>query len=212
MPPQPDSSPRGPATARPDPKSANPEFLTPATARLQADAASQATHPCPSLTLRQTTLSRGSTSPILPGGLDLLRDLAKNTAAITLIEAFPAPASATRWRRTDLPPDAYHHTFTTDVSPSVLGKGVTGFSSSQENAVGLTEVWYRFGWKMSCAIRVTNVPMVRTDNLPARRQVTWPPANPCLVSATANLDSAKRLDKTIAFSAPTLDAHHSHPL
>ena len=210
MPPQPDFSPRGPATARPEERhfgASNPGHRPSSGGRRQpSDTTLSVTHPEADHLKPWIYLPYSPRWPRLPPGS------CRKHRVHHPDRGLPPPASATRWRRPDLPPDAYHYTFTTDVSPSVLDKGVTGFSSSQENAVGLTEVWYRFGWKMSCAIRVTNVPMVRTDNLPARRQVTWPPANPCLVSATANLDSAKRLDKTIAFSAPTLDSHHSQPL
>jgi len=119
-----------------DPKSADPAFATPATRRFDADAALQAK-------LTQTLPLAGVNAAdfdavFYPGGHGPLWDLVNDAYSLALIAACigagkpvaavcHAPAVLLRAR-------------VADGSPLLAGKHVTGFSNSEEEAVGLREV------------------------------------------------------------------------
>ncbi|MCS0587949.1 type 1 glutamine amidotransferase domain-containing protein [Massilia norwichensis] len=119
-----------------DPKSDEPDAQTDATRRFKADAAAQA-----------VLASTGKLSEVkaadfdavfYPGGHGPLWDLAKDKDSIGLIEALVAA---------DKPvalvchaPGVLRHVKAADGSPLVKGKKVTGFTNTEEDAVGLSQV------------------------------------------------------------------------
>ncbi|MDE0969816.1 MAG: type 1 glutamine amidotransferase domain-containing protein [Octadecabacter sp.] len=73
-----------------------------------------------------------------PGGHGPLWDLAENSDSKRLIEAFAAanrPVGAVCHA-----PAVFRHTMGTDGNPLVSGRRVTGFTNTEEDAVGLTDV------------------------------------------------------------------------
>jgi len=120
----------------PDPKSAEKDFQTAATQRFNADMAAQK--------LLATTVKLKDISPddydalFYPGGHGPLWDLAEDKHSINLIEIMHAlgkPVAAVCHA-----PAVFRHARKADGSPLVEGKSVTGFSNSEEAAVGLTTV------------------------------------------------------------------------
>ncbi|WP_369600331.1 type 1 glutamine amidotransferase domain-containing protein [Hahella sp. SMD15-11] len=119
-----------------DPKSDEPDAQTPATDRFHKDPeARQAL---------ANTLPLASVNPedydavFYPGGHGPLWDLAEDPNSIRLIEAFYAagkPVGAVCHA-----PAVFRHTKAPDGQPLVKGKRVTGFSNSEEAAVGLTDI------------------------------------------------------------------------
>ncbi|WP_248802830.1 type 1 glutamine amidotransferase domain-containing protein [Pseudomonas sp. MWU13-2100] len=119
-----------------DPKSNEPDFQTEATHRFEAD-------PLALKALANTrkldeVSSADFDAVFYPGGHGPLWDLAEDPHSIALIEATI---------RTGKPvavvchaPAALRHVKGSDGHPLVAGKAVTGFSNSEEAAVGLTEV------------------------------------------------------------------------
>lgn len=119
-----------------DPKSDEPDAQTDATRRFKADADAQA-----------VLASTGKLSDVkaadfdavfYPGGHGPLWDLAEDKDSIGLIEALVAA---------DKPvalvchaPGVLRHVKAADGSPLVKGKKVTGFTNTEEDAVGLTKV------------------------------------------------------------------------
>lgn len=119
-----------------DPKSELPDFQTPSTERFAKDEEGQA------LLARTITLSEISASDFdaifYPGGHGPLWDLAENEDSIALIEAMAVagkPVAAVCHA-----PAVLRHVKTPENTPFVQGKSVTGFSNSEEEAVGLSEV------------------------------------------------------------------------
>lgn len=119
-----------------DPKSAEKDFQTAATERFNADKGAQ-------MALAHT-LPLKEISPadydalFFPGGHGPLWDLAEDKNSIALIETMYAqgkPVSAVCHA-----PGVFRHAKSPDGSPLVQGKSVTGFSNSEEAAVGLTEI------------------------------------------------------------------------
>lgn len=119
-----------------DPKSAEKDFQTAATARFNADADAQK--------VLATTIRLKDVSPddydmlFYPGGHGPLWDLAEDKHSINLIEimfALGKPVAAVCHA-----PGVFRHARKADGSPLVQGKMVTGFSNSEEAAVGLTTV------------------------------------------------------------------------
>ncbi len=119
-----------------DPKSAEKDFQTPATERFSNDPAAQAalarTVPL------KTVVASDYDAIFYPGGHGPLWDLAEDRDSIGLIETM---------HRTGKPvaavchaPGVLRHARSEDGAPLVQGKGVTGFTNSEEAAVGLTEV------------------------------------------------------------------------
>lgn len=119
-----------------DPKSDEPDFQTAATARFKADPAAQAA-------LAQTrplaeVSAAGFDGVFYPGGHGPLWDLAEDQHSIALIEAMIAagkPVAAVCHA-----PGVLRHAKAADGQALVRGKNVTGFTNSEEEAVGLTKV------------------------------------------------------------------------
>jgi putative intracellular protease/amidase len=119
-----------------DPKSAEKDFQTPATERFNNDAGAQAAlaHTVP----LKTVSANDYDGVFYPGGHGPLWDLAEDPDSIALIEAMHArrkPVAAVCHA-----PGVLRHALAADGTPLVLGKVVTGFSNTEEAAVGLTEV------------------------------------------------------------------------
>lgn len=119
-----------------DPKSNEPSFQTDLTRRFEADADATA--------LLASTVRLDSVSPadfdavFYPGGHGPLWDLAEDPVSIRLIESLLAagkPAALVCHA-----PGVLRHVKQPDGSPLVQGKKVAGFTNSEEEAVGLTNV------------------------------------------------------------------------
>jgi len=119
-----------------DPKSDEPDAQTEATRRFKADSNAQAA--------LANTLPLGEIDPynfdavFYPGGHGPLWDLAEDLDSKVLIEAFYAankPIAAVCHA-----PGVFKNVCTPDGHPVVHGKKVTGFTNSEEQAAGLTEV------------------------------------------------------------------------
>jgi putative intracellular protease/amidase len=119
-----------------DPKSDEPEFQTAATARFKADAASQAAL---AGTLKLSSIKADDYDAVFyPGGHGPLWDLAEDKNSIALIETMYAQGKLVS--AVCHAPGVFRHAKSPDGSPLVQGKSVTGFSNSEETAVGLTDV------------------------------------------------------------------------
>lgn len=119
-----------------DPKSDEPDAQTEATDRFKADQTAQ------QLLASTTPLSHidpdDFDAVFYPGGHGPLWDLAEDASSIALIEAFAArnrPIGAVCHA-----PGVLRHVKGRDGQPLVKGRKVTGFTNSEEEAVGLTEV------------------------------------------------------------------------
>jgi putative intracellular protease/amidase len=119
-----------------DPKSDAEDSQTEATKRFKADEggnkALATTHKLADIT------TDGFDAIFYPGGHGPLWDLAENADSKRLIEAFAAadrPVGAVCHA-----PAVFRHTKGSDGKPLVSGKRVTGFTNSEEAAVGLTDV------------------------------------------------------------------------
>lgn len=119
-----------------DPKSNEPMFQTELTRRFEADA--EATAQLAS-TVRLDSVSQADFDTVFyPGGHGPLWDLAEDHHSIALIESFLAankPVALVCHA-----PGVLRHVKTPDGKPLVAGKKVTGFTNSEEEAVGLTNV------------------------------------------------------------------------
>ncbi|WP_304197220.1 type 1 glutamine amidotransferase domain-containing protein [Flavobacterium alvei] len=119
-----------------DPKSASPDFQTPATVRFNGD---QETKDILSKTLQLTTVNPADYDAVFyPGGHGPLWDLAEDKNSIGLIEAFyknNKPVAAVCHA-----PGVFKHTKNADSTPLVKGKKVTGFTNGEEEAVQLTKI------------------------------------------------------------------------
>lgn len=119
-----------------DPKSDEPDFQTSATVRFKADTASQAAL---ADTLKLAGIKADDYDAVFyPGGHGPLWDLAEDKDSIALIETMFSqgkPVAAVCHA-----PGVFRHTKAPNGSPLVQGKSVTGFSNSEEAAVGLTKV------------------------------------------------------------------------
>jgi putative intracellular protease/amidase len=119
-----------------DPKSDAPDSQTAATRRFKEDPASQAAL---ANTVKLASINAADYDAVFyPGGHGPLWDLAEDRNSIALIEAMYAqgkPVSAVCHA-----PGVLRLARSSDGSPLVKGKSVTGFSNSEEAAVGLTEV------------------------------------------------------------------------
>jgi len=119
-----------------DPKSDAPESQTPATIRFKADPEAQAAL---AHTGKLAEVSAADFDAVFyPGGHGPLWDLAEDRASIALIEAMLAAGKpvATVCHA----PGVLRHVKAADGSPLVRGKQVTGFTNTEEEAVGLTKV------------------------------------------------------------------------
>jgi putative intracellular protease/amidase len=119
-----------------DPKSATPDFQTPATVRFNEDTETQEIL---SKTIALETVQQADYDAVFyPGGHGPLWDLAEDKHSIALIESFynhNKPVAAVCHA-----PAIFKHTKNTDGSPLVSGKKVTGFTNGEEEAVQLTSV------------------------------------------------------------------------
>lgn len=119
-----------------DPKSASEDFQTEDTRRFEADPAAQAalaaTHKLAEVSLADYD------AVFYPGGHGPLWDLASDPASIALIEA--AFAAGKPVGAVCHAPAVLRSVKGADGEPLVKGKQVTGFSNSEEAAVGLTDI------------------------------------------------------------------------
>ena len=119
-----------------DPKSDAPDFQTAATHRFKADPVAQAAL---ASTLKLANVSSADFDAVFyPGGHGPLWDLAEDASSIALIEATLAagkPVAAVCHA-----PGVLRHPKTPEGTPVVQGKTVTGFTNTEEEAVGLTKV------------------------------------------------------------------------
>ena len=119
-----------------DPKSDDPGAQTDATRRLKADAAAQKQL---ASTQRLADVNAADYDAVFyPGGHGPLWDLAEDAHSIALIEATlnaGKPVAAVCHA-----PAVLRHPKGKDGQPVVKGKNVTGFTNTEEAAVGLTEV------------------------------------------------------------------------
>jgi putative intracellular protease/amidase len=119
-----------------DPKSNEPDFQTDLTRRFEADAAANAQL---AATVRLDSVSQADFDAVFyPGGHGPLWDLAEDTHSIALIEAFIAAGKPVAL--VCHAPGVLRHVKTADGRPLVEGKTVTGFTNTEEDAVGLTKV------------------------------------------------------------------------
>ncbi len=119
-----------------DPKSDAPDSQTEATRRFKADNAAQKVL---SSTLKLAEVSADDFDAVFyPGGHGPMWDLAEDPSSIALIEAMLAagkPVAAVCHA-----PGVLRHPKSSDGTSVVQGKAVTGFTNSEEEAAGLTEV------------------------------------------------------------------------
>lgn len=119
-----------------DPKSADAAFQTDATRRFDADAAARAAL---AATHKLSDVSIDDFDAVFyPGGHGPLWDLAEDADSIALIER--AVATAKPVAAVCHAPGVLRHVKAPDGKPLVAGKAVTGFSNSEEELVGLTNV------------------------------------------------------------------------
>ncbi|MES2886591.1 MAG: type 1 glutamine amidotransferase domain-containing protein [Pseudomonadota bacterium] len=119
-----------------DPKSDEPDAQTPATERFKADEEAKAAL---TQTVPLSDLDAADFDAVFyPGGHGPLWDLAEDAASIALINTLIAagkPVAAVCHA-----PGVLRHAKAPDGRPLVRGKIVTGFTNTEEEAVGLTEV------------------------------------------------------------------------
>ncbi len=119
-----------------DPKSDTEDAQTDATKRFKSDAAAQEAL---AHTKKLADVNADDFDAVFyPGGHGPMWDLAESADSKKLIEAFEAsnrPIGAVCHA-----PAVFRHTQGQDGKPLVSGKRVTGFSNSEEDAVGLTDV------------------------------------------------------------------------
>jgi len=119
-----------------DPKSNEPNFQTDLTRRFEADGDANAQL---ASTLRLDTVKADDYDTVFyPGGHGPMWDLAEDQNSIDLIEAFLAAGKTVAL--VCHAPGALRHVNTPDGKPLVQGKKVTGFTNTEEEAVGLTKV------------------------------------------------------------------------
>jgi putative intracellular protease/amidase len=119
-----------------DPKSDAPDAQTDATRRFKDDAAAQAV--LASTGKLAEVKADDFDAVFYPGGHGPLWDLAEDKTSIALIEAMAAagkPIAVVCHA-----PSVLRHVKGADGQPLVKGKRVTGFTNTEEEAVGLTEV------------------------------------------------------------------------
>lgn len=119
-----------------DPKSNEPSFQTDLTRRFEADTAARAQL---ASTLRLDRVKAEDFDTVFyPGGHGPLWDLAEDPNSVKLIETFLATGKPVAL--VCHAPGALRHIKAANGRPAVDGKKVTGFTNSEEAAVGLTEV------------------------------------------------------------------------
>jgi putative intracellular protease/amidase len=119
-----------------DPKSNEPSFQTDLTRRFEADPAATAQL---AATVRLDSVDQADFDTVFyPGGHGPLWDLAEDKNSIALIEAFIAankPVALVCHA-----PGVLRHVKAADGRPLVAGKQVSGFTNTEEEGVGLTDV------------------------------------------------------------------------
>ena len=119
-----------------DPKSNEPSFQTDLTRRFEADPAATAQL---AATVRLDSINQADFDTVFyPGGHGPLWDLAEDRHSIALIEAFIAankPVALVCHA-----PGVLRHVKSADGRPLVAGKKVSGFTNTEEEGVGLTNV------------------------------------------------------------------------
>lgn len=119
-----------------DPKSNEPANQTDATRRFEADEAAKAQL---AATVRLDSVSQAQFDTVFyPGGHGPLWDLAEDRHSIELIQSFIAAGKPVAL--VCHAPGVLRHVTTPDGKPLVEGKQVTGFTNSEEAAVGLTAI------------------------------------------------------------------------
>ena len=119
-----------------DPKSDAPDAQTPATERFRADP--EATSALASTHRLSEVVGDGFDAVFYPGGHGPMWDLAEDRDSIGLIESMHAagkPVAAVCHA-----PAVLRHANGPDGAPLVKGKSVTGFTNTEEAAVGLTDI------------------------------------------------------------------------
>jgi putative intracellular protease/amidase len=119
-----------------DPKSNEPANQTDLTRRFETDEAAKAQL---AATVRLDSVSQAQFDTVFyPGGHGPLWDLAEDRHSIELIQSFIAAGKPIAL--VCHAPGVLRHVTTPDGRPLVEGKQVTGFTNSEEAAVGLTEI------------------------------------------------------------------------
>lgn len=119
-----------------DPKSNEPDFQTEQTHRFEADAQANAQL---AETVRLDSVSEADFDAVFyPGGHGPLWDLAEDKHSIKLIESFIAASKPVAL--VCHAPGVLRHVKDEQGNPLVQGKKVTGFTNTEEEAVGLTDV------------------------------------------------------------------------
>jgi len=119
-----------------DPKSNEPDSQTESTRRFEADPAAKAQL---AATVRLDSVSPADFDAVFyPGGHGPLWDLVEDRHSIALIEGFLAAAKPAAL--VCHAPGVLRHVRGADGRPLVAGKQVTGFTNTEEAAVGLTDV------------------------------------------------------------------------
>lgn len=119
-----------------DPKSDEPDAQTDATSRFRKDPEAQAAL---AQTLKLSNISADHYDAVFyPGGHGPLWDLAEDRDSIALIEKMWAAEKTVA--AVCHAPGVFRHAKACDGSPLVRGKSVTGFTNTEEEAVGLTKV------------------------------------------------------------------------
>jgi len=119
-----------------DPKSDAPDAQTDATRRFKGDAEAQAVL---ASTGKLAEVNAAEFDAVFyPGGHGPLWDLAEDKASIALIEAMAAAGKPVAL--VCHAPGVLRHVKAADGTPLVRGKQVTGFTNTEEDAVGLTQV------------------------------------------------------------------------
>ncbi|MCK5336995.1 MAG: type 1 glutamine amidotransferase domain-containing protein [Gammaproteobacteria bacterium] len=119
-----------------DPKSDTEDFQTESTQRFSEDKEAQADL---SNTLKLNTVTADSFDAVFyPGGHGPLWDLAEDDSSITLIETMLADGKPVA--SVCHAPAVFRHPKSIDGTSVVNGKSVTGFTNTEEAAVGLTDV------------------------------------------------------------------------
>jgi putative intracellular protease/amidase len=119
-----------------DPKSDAPDAQTDFTRRFAADPAAQ--HALASTVRLDSVAADRFDAVCYPGGHGPLWDLAESRSSIDLITAFIAAGKPTAF--VCHAPGVLRHVTTPEGAPLAQGRHVTGFSDSEEAAVGLTKV------------------------------------------------------------------------
>ena len=119
-----------------DPKSNEPKFQTDLTRRFEADPAAKAHL---AKTVRLESVEEGDVDTVFyPGGHGPMWDLAEDADSIELIEEFVVARKPVAL--VCHAPGVLRHVQTPEGVPLVKGRNVTGFTDTEEEAMGLTHV------------------------------------------------------------------------